>query len=127
MRFISFLLPVGIRNANRYRINMFYWLQITTQVFFFLKKRVAAYRCYLDSLEIYQGRHWTLIEDHIHYALGRHSILLNDLVEGVNYMGKLMRASRQNSRQQAAYLKDFLGAYAVRMKTCCVVVAVLSN
>jgi len=55
-----------------------------------------------------------LVEDHIHFALGRQSFYLGDLDAALKFFLKLLRASRQTATQQSAYLREFLHIYKVR-------------
>ncbi|RKO84142.1 ER-golgi trafficking TRAPP I complex 85 kDa subunit-domain-containing protein [Blyttiomyces helicus] len=74
-------------------------------------QREHAYGAYVAALDVYNGRGWSLIEDHIHFTLGRQSFHLSDMEAAVDFFLKLLRAGRQPASQQSAYLKEFLYIY----------------
>ncbi|CAG8459139.1 6976_t:CDS:10 [Ambispora leptoticha] len=74
-------------------------------------QREHAYRCYLSASHVFENRSWSLVEDHIHFALGRQSFHMGDLDNSLHFFLKLLRASRQPASQQSAYLKEFLYIY----------------
>lgn len=63
---------------------------------------------------MFDNRGWTLAEDHINFALGRHSFHLADLEGAIGYFIKLLKNSQQPPAQQVAYLREFLFIYKVR-------------
>lgn len=76
-------------------------------------QREHAYRCYLAASKVFENHSWSLVEDHIHFTLGRQSFHLGDLDTSLKFFLKLLRASRQPATQQSAYLKEFLFIYKV--------------
>ncbi|RUP46788.1 ER-golgi trafficking TRAPP I complex 85 kDa subunit-domain-containing protein [Jimgerdemannia flammicorona] len=74
-------------------------------------QREHAYRCYSVASRVFEDHHWSLVEDHIHFALGRQSYHLGELDAAVQYFLKLLRSSRQSAAQQAAYIREFLYIY----------------
>ncbi|CAG8787064.1 2327_t:CDS:2, partial [Racocetra persica] len=74
-------------------------------------QREHAYRCYLDAMHVFENHSWTLIEDHVYFALGRQSVHLGDLSAALEFFIKLLRASRQPPTQQNAYLREFMYIY----------------
>ncbi|RIB08725.1 ER-golgi trafficking TRAPP I complex 85 kDa subunit-domain-containing protein [Gigaspora rosea] len=74
-------------------------------------QREHAHRCYFDAMHVFENHSWTLIEDHIYFALGRQSVHLGDLSAALEFFIKLLRASRQPPTQQNAYLRDFMHIY----------------
>ncbi|KAJ3156284.1 Trafficking protein particle complex 8 [Geranomyces michiganensis] len=74
-------------------------------------QRAHAYRCYMSALEVYSERGWALVEDHVHFTLGRQSFHLGEFEAAVRYFLKLLKASRQSQAQQSSYLREFLYLY----------------
>ncbi|CAG8460304.1 5163_t:CDS:10 [Ambispora gerdemannii] len=74
-------------------------------------QREHAYRCYLASSHVFEDRSWSLVEDHIHFALGRQAFHMGDLDSSLHFFLKLLRESRQPASQQNAYLREFLYIY----------------
>ncbi|CAG8595408.1 16304_t:CDS:10, partial [Acaulospora morrowiae] len=74
-------------------------------------QRKHAYRCYLAALKVFDNRSWSLVEDHIHFALGRQSFHMGDLSMALKFFVKLLRESRQPSANQSAYMREFLYMY----------------
>ncbi|KAI8919197.1 ER-golgi trafficking TRAPP I complex 85 kDa subunit-domain-containing protein [Powellomyces hirtus] len=74
-------------------------------------QRSHAYRCYKSALEVYSDRDWALVEDHVHFTLGRQSFHLGEFEAAVRYFLKLLKASRQSQMQQSSYLREFLYLY----------------
>jgi hypothetical protein len=62
---------------------------------------------------MFANQGWTLAEDHINFALGKHSFHLGDLETAVSYFTKLLKNSQQPPAQQVAYLREFLFIYRV--------------
>ncbi|KAJ1345343.1 hypothetical protein BSLG_000856 [Batrachochytrium salamandrivorans] len=73
--------------------------------------RGHAQRNYATALETYDGLQWSLVDDHIHFALGRHSFHLGQTKAAMQYFIKLLRKSRQSAAGQRAYLAEFLYIY----------------
>ncbi|GAB5587594.1 hypothetical protein Unana1_02494 [Umbelopsis nana] len=74
-------------------------------------QRQHAFRCYTLAYGMFDNRGWTLAEDHINFALGRHSFHLGDLEGAIGYFTKLLKNSQQPPAQQVAYLREFLFIY----------------
>ncbi|KAI9095614.1 ER-golgi trafficking TRAPP I complex 85 kDa subunit-domain-containing protein [Phlyctochytrium arcticum] len=74
-------------------------------------QRAHAYRSYVAALDVYEGREWSLVEDHIHFTLGRQCFHLGEFEAAVRFFLRLLRASRQTATQQSAYLREFLYLY----------------
>ncbi|TPX70879.1 hypothetical protein SpCBS45565_g01477 [Spizellomyces sp. 'palustris'] len=74
-------------------------------------QRLHAYRSYMSALDVYEERDWSLVEDHIHFILGRQCFHLGEFEAAVKFFLKLLRASRQTPTQQSAYLREFLYLY----------------
>lgn len=73
--------------------------------------------CYHQSLEVYQGRSWSLAEDHIHFTIGRQSFYLSDLAGALHSFAALLRYPKVPSTQESSYLKEYL----YTLKVCDVV------
>ncbi|KNC98240.1 uncharacterized protein SPPG_06640 [Spizellomyces punctatus DAOM BR117] len=71
-------------------------------------QRLHAYRSYMSALDVYEERDWSLVEDHIHFILGRQCFHLGEFEAAVKFFLKLLRASRQTAAQQSSYLREFL-------------------
>ncbi|KAJ3330649.1 Trafficking protein particle complex 8 [Blyttiomyces sp. JEL0837] len=69
--------------------------------------RHHAHRCYSLANKLYEGSSWTLVEDHIHFSLGRQAFHLGNLEDAYNYFMQLLHSSSQSGSQQSAYLKEF--------------------
>lgn len=79
-----------------------------------------ALRCARQALQIYDGRGWTLAEDHIYWSIGlltgqlykqRHGDV-SLLPEGLRSLSQLLiSCCRQEAAQQANYLLEFLKMY----------------
>ncbi|KAI8580324.1 hypothetical protein K450DRAFT_237985 [Umbelopsis ramanniana AG] len=74
-------------------------------------QRQHAFRCYTLSYKMFADHGWTLAEDHINFALGKHAFHLGDLETAVSYFTKLLKNSQQPPAQQVAYLREFLFIY----------------
>jgi hypothetical protein len=60
-------------------------------------------------LQVYEGRHWGLAEDHILFTVGRQSAFLRQLPAAKDAFSKLLcSGSRQSATQQATFLREFL-------------------
>lgn len=64
--------------------------------------------CYYQSLQVYQGRGWSLAEDHIYFTIGRQSFYLNDLAASMHNFSMLLRYPKVPSSQESSYLKEYL-------------------
>ncbi|XP_011314468.1 trafficking protein particle complex subunit 8 [Fopius arisanus] len=72
-------------------------------------QRKHSLRCYQQSYQVYNGRGWSLAEDHIHFTIGRQAASLKQVEEAARAFGRLLNpASRQPAPQQAAFLREFL-------------------
>lgn len=69
----------------------------------------------MSALDVYGEKHWSLVEDHVHFTLGRQCFHLGEFGEAAKFFLKLLRASRQSATQQSAYLREFLHLYKVGM------------
>ncbi|XP_059476343.1 trafficking protein particle complex subunit 8 [Neocloeon triangulifer] len=71
--------------------------------------RPHALRCYLQALQIFEGKHWGLAEDHILFTVGRQSAFLRKLPEARDSFAKLLcSGSQQASSQQSVFLREYL-------------------
>ncbi|CAB3370693.1 Hypothetical predicted protein [Cloeon dipterum] len=71
--------------------------------------RPHALRCYQQALQIFEGKHWGLAEDHILFTVGRQSAFLRKLPEARDSFAKLLcSGSQQASAQQAVFLREYL-------------------
>ncbi|KZC06243.1 PREDICTED: trafficking protein particle complex subunit 8 [Dufourea novaeangliae] len=69
-------------------------------------------RCYQQAYQVYDGRGWSLAEDHIHSTIGTQAALLKQVGEAVKAFVKLLNAySKQGAPQQAKFLHDFLNVH----------------
>ncbi|KAI8920698.1 ER-golgi trafficking TRAPP I complex 85 kDa subunit-domain-containing protein [Entophlyctis helioformis] len=73
--------------------------------------RDHAQRNYVTGLSAYGGLGWSLVDDHIHFALGRQSYHLGQVRDAVLHFIKLLRRSRQTASAQRAYLAEFVYIY----------------
>lgn len=65
---------------------------------------------------MYNGRGWSLAEDHIHFTIGRQAASLKQICEAVKAFEKLLNAySKQAAPQQATFLREFLHIHNVRI------------
>ncbi|XP_024936039.1 trafficking protein particle complex subunit 8 [Cephus cinctus] len=72
-------------------------------------QRKHSLRCYQQAYQVYDGRGWSLAEDHIHFTIGRQAASLKQVYEAVKAFEKLLSASsKQPAAQQAAFLREFL-------------------
>ncbi|XP_015112086.1 trafficking protein particle complex subunit 8 [Diachasma alloeum] len=72
-------------------------------------QRKHSLRCYQQSYQVYDGRGWSLAEDHIHFTIGRQAASLKQVEEAARAFGRLLNpSSRQPAPQQAAFLREFL-------------------
>ncbi|KAL5034933.1 hypothetical protein RTP6_002703 [Batrachochytrium dendrobatidis] len=79
--------------------------------------RNHAQRNYSTALEAYGGLNWTLIDDHIHFALGKQLFHMGKVDVAIQYFIKLLRKSRQSAAGQRAYLSEFLYIYQQLVST----------
>ncbi|KAK9761951.1 hypothetical protein K7432_012754 [Basidiobolus ranarum] len=70
-----------------------------------------AYRCYRAASLVFETKNWALVENHIHFALGRQNLRKHCLQASVEYFLKLLRESRQSVALQNSYLTEFLHIY----------------
>jgi len=78
-------------------------------------QRKHAFRCYEDALQIYTGKGWNHVSDHVQFILAKQAFHLNLLDIAVEYFVSILRDSQQSSQQQADYLREFLYIYKVRV------------
>lgn len=72
-------------------------------------QRKHSLRCYQQAYQVYNGRGWSLAEDHIHFTIGRQATSLKQVYEAVKAFDKLLNAqSKQPALQQATFLREFL-------------------
>ncbi|XP_012154048.1 trafficking protein particle complex subunit 8 homolog l(3)76BDm isoform X2 [Megachile rotundata] len=72
-------------------------------------QRKHSLRCYQQAYQVYNGRGWSLAEDHIHFTIGRQAASLKQVNEAVKAFEKLLNVySKQPATQQAAFLREFL-------------------
>jgi len=64
-------------------------------------------------MQIYQGRDWDHIEDHVQFILARQAFQLDLLDKAVEYFVNILQDSHQSAQQQADYLKEFMYIYKV--------------
>lgn len=71
--------------------------------------RKHSLRAYQEALQVYQGRNWSLAEDHIHFTIGRQSTYLK-LVQGAHeaFHCLLAKHSEQSPTQQLLFLREYL-------------------
>ncbi|XP_039278190.1 trafficking protein particle complex subunit 8 [Nilaparvata lugens] len=68
-----------------------------------------ALRCYRQAHQVYEGKNWSLAEDHIHFTIGRMAAGLKRGQEAAEAYARLLpRASRQGAAQQASFLNEYL-------------------
>lgn len=79
-------------------------------------QRRYALRCYYQSLQVYQGKHWSLAEDHIHFTIGRQCFYLGDIPYALRSFAALMREGKVPSNQESSYLKEYL--YTLKVSLC---------
>ncbi|XP_075215467.1 trafficking protein particle complex subunit 8 homolog l(3)76BDm isoform X2 [Lycorma delicatula] len=66
-------------------------------------------RCYRQAYQVYEGKNWSLAEDHIHHTIGRMASGLKQGQEAAEAFARLLpRASRQAPTQQATFLREYL-------------------
>ncbi|XP_031831201.1 trafficking protein particle complex subunit 8 homolog l(3)76BDm [Nomia melanderi] len=72
-------------------------------------QRKHSLRCYEQAYQVYDGKGWSLAEDHIHFTIGRQAASLKQVGEAVTAFEKLLNAeSKQAAPQQATFLREFL-------------------
>eukprot|EP00842_Homolaphlyctis_polyrhiza_P000472 jgi/Hompol1/1425/HPOL_001386-RA len=74
-------------------------------------QRNHAHRNFLTALEAYEDLNWSLINDHLHFALGRQTIHLGNITKALEHFIKLLHKSRQTASAQRGYLAEFLYVY----------------
>jgi hypothetical protein len=77
---------------------------------------VSAIRCLESTIDIYMDRGWSLIEDDVYYNLAHHNLYMGNVGDGINFLAKLLRASRQAPEEQGKFLVDLYNVYKVSMK-----------
>jgi hypothetical protein len=58
-------------------------------------------------------RGWSLIEDDIYYHLAHHNLYMGNVGDGIDFLAKLLRSSRQAPEEQGKFLKDLYNVYKV--------------
>ena len=76
-------------------------------------QRSYAFKCYQQANEFYSGQNWTLIDDHLNFAMGRQSFHLGRLEESLASIVKALHESRRSASQQSIYFQEFLNIYKV--------------
>ena len=71
--------------------------------------KVHGVRCYEAALQVYRGKEWTHIDDHLLSALGKHSVGLDAVDAAVDYYLVLLRnQENKGPERQLAYLREFV-------------------
>jgi trafficking protein particle complex subunit 8 len=70
-----------------------------------------ALRCLCQSLEIYKGKNWSLIEDSINYQLASLNLQQGHTKESLQYALLLLKQSKSSAKHQELYLKFFTAVY----------------
>ena len=89
---------------RKYAFHLF----LSSHLFLKCGLREHAKRNYETSLSIYGELGWTLISDHLNFALGKQAIQRAEFSLAVDYFIKLLRKSRQSATAHRAYLAEFL-------------------
>ncbi|XP_020783321.2 trafficking protein particle complex subunit 8 isoform X2 [Boleophthalmus pectinirostris] len=72
-------------------------------------QRRHALRCYCHAMQVYQGRGWSLAEDHINFTIGRQSFTLQRPDRAVEAFKVILeKESQQTATQQGAFLREYL-------------------
>ncbi|KAK7889002.1 hypothetical protein WMY93_024562 [Mugilogobius chulae] len=72
-------------------------------------QRRHALRCYCHAMQVYQGRGWSLAEDHINFTIGRQSFTLQQADRAVEAFRVILeKESQQTATQQGAFLREYL-------------------
>lgn len=72
-------------------------------------QRRHALRCYCQAMQVYQGRGWSLAEDHINFTIGRQSFTLQQAERAVEAFRVILeKESQQTVSQQGAFLREYL-------------------
>lgn len=72
-------------------------------------QRRHALRCYCQAMQVYQGRGWSLAEDHINFTIGRQSFTLQQAERAVDAFKVILeKESQQTATQQGAFLREYL-------------------
>jgi hypothetical protein len=67
-------------------------------------------------MQIYSGKGWNHVADHVQFILAKQAFHLNLLDIAVEYFVSILRESHQPSQQQADYLREFLYIYKVKRR-----------
>ncbi|KAJ3344553.1 Trafficking protein particle complex 8, partial [Kappamyces sp. JEL0680] len=94
----------AIKEQQAYREAAFVYIRMT-------KDKSRSKVNYETALAIYGDLGWTLITDHINFALGKEAIQRNQYDVAVDYFIKLLRKSKQSAAVHRAYLAEFLYLY----------------
>ncbi|PWN52637.1 hypothetical protein IE53DRAFT_384894 [Violaceomyces palustris] len=68
-------------------------------------------RCYAQAAAFYEGKDWTLIENHVEHELGIQASNEGNSREAVAHLMKLIRSSPGEAEQHAGYLSEVLNAF----------------
>ncbi|KAI9228169.1 MAG: ER-golgi trafficking TRAPP I complex 85 kDa subunit-domain-containing protein [Piptocephalis tieghemiana] len=68
-------------------------------------------RCYLAAARILRDRGWTIMENHVDFALGHQTFLLHRYAEALEHFTRLLGESEQSAALQGLYLGEFLEIY----------------
>ncbi|KAL6771414.1 TRS85 [Auxenochlorella protothecoides x Auxenochlorella symbiontica] len=69
-----------------------------------------AQRCYRQVLEVYRGKGWGLVEEHLHDVLGRYARELGDLASAARCHAALLGAQRSGPGTQRSHLDQLYDA-----------------
>ncbi|CAL9696434.1 unnamed protein product [Knipowitschia caucasica] len=79
-------------------------------------QRRHALRCYCHAMQVYQGRGWSLAEDHINFTIGRQSFTLQQADRAVEAFRVILeKESQQTASQQGAFLREYLYVFKSEM------------
>lgn len=80
-------------------------------------QRKHAFRCYKQAYQVFEGRDWSLAEDHIKYTIGKQAVTLKKLDEASSALAHLLRpSSLQSTQQQAAFLREYIATQKTFLK-----------
>ncbi|XP_067931715.1 trafficking protein particle complex subunit 8-like [Watersipora subatra] len=79
-------------------------------------QRNHSLRCYTIAMQAYQGKSWTLAENHIGYTISRLSSQLNQNLQALSHAGQVLANTSETSDQQSTFLKEYLQLYQMVQK-----------
>ncbi|KAL6061543.1 Trafficking protein particle complex 8, partial [Balamuthia mandrillaris] len=88
-----------------------YHLVTAAEHFAAVQQLKHAVRCCNTAYGVYEERGWSLIEDTLHFKLGRYQFLLGDVEDSLTFMKRLLQHSNQPAHIQNSYLREFLHIY----------------